>query len=140
MLGGIEFRAVGRKDDEPQVAGDVELGRAMPGGAIKNHESDDVWWNGNSEVVEIELHGLDVSQRQDERVGRTGLRMNGSKDVAPLVATAAGSNRALTDGRPDAAVAGLQVEACFILETQPDALVRVVSTQLRQDIKRFFEK
>jgi len=36
VLGGVKFRRVRRQEDESKVAGDIELGRAVPGCAVKN--------------------------------------------------------------------------------------------------------
>lgn len=140
VLGRVEFRGVGRQDDELEVAGDVELCRAVPGGAVKHHKSKDVCWERSGEIVEVKLHGLGVGQRQDERVGGAAVRMNGSEDIAPLIVRATGSGRTLTYGCPDAAVAGLEAKACFILKAQPDALVGLDLAQFSYRSECFFER
>ena len=43
VLRGVEFRGVGRQEHEPKVVRHGELRRAVPGSAVENKESNDVY-------------------------------------------------------------------------------------------------
>ncbi|CAA9221257.1 MAG: hypothetical protein AVDCRST_MAG93-456, partial [uncultured Chloroflexia bacterium] len=89
-------------------------------------------------VVEVELHGLGVGDRQDQGVGGARLGMHRSENVAPLVPGTTWSGRTLADGCPDPTVGWLETEARLVLEAPPHPLIRLCLTQFRQCGERFF--
>ena len=85
-----------------------------------------------------ELHGFGVSDGQDQCVSSAALGMDSGEDVAPLIAGTTWSSRALSYRCPNAPIGRFKTEACFILEAQPDPLVRICLVQFRQRLERFF--
>ena len=83
---------------------------------------------------------MGVSNGQDQRVSGTAVGMDGGEDVAPFVSGTAGCGRTLADGYPDPAVGRFKAKARFILEAQPDPLIRVRLAQPRQYRERFLER
>ena len=136
----VEFRCVGRQEEKVEVVWHVQLGRAVPGSAVQNEQSDDILGQAGGEVIKMELHGGEVGTRQDKRVGGAAPGMHRSEDVTPLVLGTARRDRALTDRCPDPAIAGLQAKARLVLETEPHALFGLFLAQRCQHVKRFFER
>ena len=43
VLSRIEFRGVGRQENKPEIVGDHQLRRAVPGSTVEYEQSDDVY-------------------------------------------------------------------------------------------------
>src|SRR5215208_449950 len=117
MLGGLEFRTIGRQEDERDPAGDGQAFGAVPAGVVQ-HEDD----------VAL-APGAGLPGEGGEQLGEEGLRQAGREiphglaagrlhegdDVQPSVAVVAERGRPLADGRPDPAADRLQAKTVLVL-------------------------
>ena len=121
MLDGVQFRSVGREQDECDVVGDVEGARIVPSGTIDDHDGVDVVWQGGGEVGEEERHrgSVDEGEYQGEVLAAAGV--HGGEDIGPLVTDLPRPPGPSAPMPPAMADPPLVADTGFVLEPELDA-------------------
>ncbi len=128
VLGGLEFRAIGRLVDEPDAVGNGEVLRTVPAGIVELEHDDAV-----APCAGLAREGFEqlceegfidpVRQIPD---GLAARRRDEGGDVEPFVAVMTERNRPLADWRPNPAMDRLQAEPMLIRSPDLDWLVRML--------------
>ena len=139
MLGRLQFRAVGRQEDEADPLGDGQaLGRVQP--ALSSTRT---MWRSRPAPVFRAKPASSASKKGFERPRRgpdrlAAGRLHEGDHVQPLVAVVAKGDRPLADGRPDPAPDRLQAEAVLILGPDLDRAVGAFGRGLRDRLVQLF--
>lgn len=142
VLGGLEFRAVGRLIDQAQAVGNGQVFRPVPASVVEG-EDDDALASGAGRAREgLEQFGKErlVDAVGEVPDGLSARRRDESGDVKPFVAVMAERDRPLADGSPDAAMDRLQAEPMLIRRPYLDRLVGMLLGFLREGVSQLFLK
>ena len=112
----VEFRAVGRQQDEGDIVRGFQGMSAMPAGLIEHHDGMLVFGQGLGELGEEDRHGRRVGPGQDKAECIAGLGCDGTEDVGPFEPLVATSRRALSLLPPAMTKPPLLSHTCFVLE------------------------
>lgn len=121
----IEFRAVGRQNDQGDVLWQDELLGAMPAGLIEHHDDMDVFGHGFGERLQKDRHGCGVGRGQDEAEGIAGFGSHGAEDIGRFEAPITDACSALAFWPPAMTKATFLTNSGFVLEVQTDRFVRM---------------
>lgn len=124
VFDGFEFRALGGKRDDADVAGHFELAGGMPSGLIHQHDRVRARRNGERYFGQVQRHGFSVAEGQDETDTFIVLRADRAKDVCRLRPLVLGRRRPGSASRPAPCDLVLLAHAGLVLE--PDCYGRAL--------------
>ena len=126
-LDGVQLGRVGRQEDEGEIGWDAQASAGVPAGAVEDDEGMGARRHRVGELIEHQLHGGGVGDRQDQRDARVADRADGAEQVHRFVAEVAPAARPHPLGEPAAADPTGLADPAFIQE--PD-LERHLRSQL----------
>ena len=126
-LDGVQLGRVGRQEDEGEIGWDAQASAGVPAGAVEDDEGMGARRHRVGELIEHQLHGGGVGDRQDQRDARVADRADGAEQVHQFVAEVAPATRPHPLGEPAAADPTGLADPAFIQE--PD-LERHLRSQL----------
>ena len=126
-LDGVQLGRVGRQEDEGEIGWDAQASAGVPAGAVEDDEGMGARRHRVGELIEHQLHGGGVGDRQDQRDAGVAHRADGAEQVDRFVAEIAPAARPHPLGEPAAADPTGLADPAFIQE--PD-LERHLRSQL----------
>lgn len=141
-FGRLEFRRVGREEDEAHTLGNRKPGFAMPAGVVED-ENDAARLSRADRLGELgqklfEQRLADAVRQPPDRL--SAHRLNEGGDIEPFIAMMAERQRPLADRRPDAAADRLQAKAMLVARPDFDGLVRMLPRFLGDGLGKLFLK
>ena len=124
ILDWIELGTFGRKRDNCDVAGDLELASGVPSGLIHQHESVSARRDGERYFSKVQSHGFGVAEGQDEPCALTVFRADRAEDVGRFRPLVFRCRRPGSASRPAPRDLVLLADAGFVLE--PDLYWRAL--------------
>ena len=116
ILDRVEFGTFGRKRDNCDVAGDLELASGVPSGLIHQHESVSARRDGERYVSKVQSHGFGVAEGQDEPCALAVFRADRAEDVGRFRPLVFRCRRPGSASRPAPRDLVLLTNAGFVLE------------------------
>jgi len=140
MLGGLQFGAVGRLENEPDAFGHDQIFRAVPAGPVKLKHCTLVVADSNrfGEVREDGLEHFFAHGIRDIPYRAAGGRLDEAMDVEPLVAMMTECDWTFAFRRPHAARDRLQADPMFVHRPDFDRGARVLSLLFSNGSLQFF--
>jgi hypothetical protein len=122
FFGGIALWGVRRDIDQGDIAGNAQLLRTVPSGAVGNHGGVDMGGECEADCIEVQLHHGGVGVGENQADGAPALRAEGAEDIGVLITCIERHRRPRAFGGPAVSAAAFLPDAGFILAPQFNGL------------------
>ncbi len=137
VLDRIELRRFGRKRNECDVFGYIQLRGDVPAGLIHEQHGMGSWLHGECDLVEMQFHRLGVARRQDETGRLAERRADSAEDIGRGGSLIFQGKRSCAAFGPPPRDLVLLADAGFVLEPEFERLA-CRSGDCRQEGWNFF--
>ncbi len=124
VLDWIELGRIGRQFEQAEIFRDFEFPAGlMPAGAVEDDDGMASSCDVATDLGEVQVHGLAVDMRQNERRSEIAFGTDGTEQIGPVVTLVARCARPGAALGPDAGQRALLPDAGFVLPPDFDRLV-----------------